>query len=263
LEYLLEFCLGLQFLRGYLKLTTMPEAKEESAPAAPTESTPAENSTTEAPSETPATAAPAETNGTAASAEETTKTEEETKTEEKKEEETKPSEEEDAKSKMTGRVIMVTGASGGLGFAVANYLCEGGNDVILACRDETKANRAIDKIKAKNPNALATYMNLDLASMESVRKFVDDFHALEKPLHVLINNAGVAMSPKDPKRQYTADNFEMTMGTNHFGPFLLTNLLLEDLKKSSEGEDGDARVVFVTSSVHDPDSMKRKKQTIP
>ena len=60
-------------------------------------------------------------------------------------------------------------------------------------------------------------LQLDLASMESVRKFVDDFHALEKPLHVLVNNGGVAMSPKDPKRQYTADNFEMTIGTNHFG----------------------------------------------
>ena len=61
---------------------------------------------------------------------------------------------------MTGRVMIVTGASSGLGFAVANYLCEGGNDVILACRNEEKANRCIEKIKAKNPNALATYMNV-------------------------------------------------------------------------------------------------------
>jgi len=61
---------------------------------------------------------------------------------------------------MTGRVIIVTGASSGLGYETARYLCEGGNDVILACRDEEKAKRAIDKIKQQNPNALATYMHV-------------------------------------------------------------------------------------------------------
>ena len=61
---------------------------------------------------------------------------------------------------MTGRVFVVTGASSGLGYEVARYLCEGGNDVILACRTEDKANRAIERIKQKNPNALATYMNV-------------------------------------------------------------------------------------------------------
>jgi len=61
---------------------------------------------------------------------------------------------------MTGRVIIVTGASSGLGYETARYLCEGGNDVILACRDEEKAKRAIDKIKQQNPNALATCMHV-------------------------------------------------------------------------------------------------------
>ena len=63
---------------------------------------------------------------------------------------------------MTGRVIIVTGASSGLGYETARYLCEGGNDVILACRDEEKATRAIEKIKQQNPNALATYMHVCL-----------------------------------------------------------------------------------------------------
>jgi len=231
----------------------MPEAKEETTTAPAAADAPAAEPA--AATETPA----AETNGTPASTEETK--EEETKTEgaeEKKEDaEAKPSAEEEAKSKMTGRVMIVTGASSGLGFAVANYLCEGGNDVILACRNEDKANRAIEKIKAKNPNALAAYMNLDVASFESVRKFVSDFQALEKPLHVLINNAGVCLNPKDPKRQISPDNLELTMATNHFGPFLLTNLLLENLKSSSEGENGEARVVFVS---HDPESMKRRNK---
>lgn len=158
---------------------------------------------------------------------------------------------------MTGRVILVTGANTGLGYEVTRYLCEGGNDVILACRNEEKANKAIEKIKRTNPNALATYMQLDLASLESVKKFVDDFHQTGKKLHVLLNNAGVAQAPKDAKRLYTADNFEMTMGTNHLGHFLLTNLLLDDLKAAG-ADGGDARIISVTSSVHDPEANRRK-----
>lgn len=61
---------------------------------------------------------------------------------------------------MTGRVVIVTGANSGLGYEVTRYLCEGGNDVILACRSEDKANKAIEKIKRTNPNALATFMQV-------------------------------------------------------------------------------------------------------
>jgi len=61
------------------------------------------------------------------------------------------------------------------------------------------------------------FLQLDLANLESVRKFVDEFHATGKQLNVLINNAGVALNFKDTKRQYTKDNFELTMGTNHLG----------------------------------------------
>ena len=61
---------------------------------------------------------------------------------------------------MTGKTIIVTGASSGLGYETARYLCEGGNDVILACRNEEKAKRAIEKIKRQNPDALATFMQV-------------------------------------------------------------------------------------------------------
>jgi len=134
---------------------------------------------------------------------------------------------------MSGKTIIVTGASSGIGFEVARVLCEGGNDVILACRSEERANRSVEKIKKQNPSALATYMHLDLASLESVRKFVDDFHAADKKLTVLVNNAGVFQNMKDTRRQFTKDNFELAMGTNHLGHFLLTTLLLDDLKKSA------------------------------
>ena len=72
-----------------------------------------------------------------------------------------------------------------------------------------------------NHNSKQTLSQLDLADMESVRKFVEEFHATEKKLHALINNAGMTLNFKDTKRQYTKDNLEVTMGTNHFGKLLL------------------------------------------
>jgi NAD(P)-dependent dehydrogenase (short-subunit alcohol dehydrogenase family) len=65
------------------------------------------------------------------------------------------------------------------------------------------------------------FFQCDLASIESIKKFVEDFTATEKKLHVLVNNAGVALPPKDIKRQFTADNFEITMGNNHLGRLLV------------------------------------------
>ncbi|ESN93531.1 hypothetical protein HELRODRAFT_103444 [Helobdella robusta] len=158
---------------------------------------------------------------------------------------------------MSGKVFIVTGANTGIGFETTKMLCEAGHDVILACRSEEKTAKAIEKLKKKLPNALATYMHLDLADMESVRKFVEDFHATGKKLNVLINNAGLGLNFKDTKRQYTKDNFELTMGTNHLGHFLLTNLLLKDLKKTASGDDGEARIVVVASSLHDPETNKK------
>ena len=69
---------------------------------------------------------------------------------------------------MTGKVIIVTGANSGLGYEVSRYLCEGGNDVILACRNEERANRAIEKIKRQNPNALATFMQVGIQTRKHI-----------------------------------------------------------------------------------------------
>lgn len=162
--------------------------------------------------------------------------------------------------KMTGRVAIITGSNSGIGFETARLLCEGGNDVILACRNEEKGKAAVEKILSKNPNALATFMQLDLADKASIHKFVEDFHATEKKLHILINNAGHFLNPKDSKRQFTKDNFELTMGTNHLGPFLLTHLLLPDLKKTGAEENGDARIVVVTC-VHNK-ALARRQQVM-
>ncbi|OWF40774.1 retinol dehydrogenase 12-like [Mizuhopecten yessoensis] len=163
---------------------------------------------------------------------------------------------------MTGRVIIITGANSGIGFRAAEQLCEAGNDVILACRSEERAKSAIEKILKRSPNALATFMQCDVADLSSVRKFVEDFHATGKKLHVLVNNAGVYLS-KENRRQFSADNFELTMGTNHLGPFLLTHLLLDDLKKTAADGEADCRIINVTSSLHDsaspPNNAARRK----
>lgn len=160
---------------------------------------------------------------------------------------------------VTPRVVIVTGASSGIGLHVARVLCAKGHDVILGCRNQQKTERALEKIRKDNPDAKATFMQLDLADLESIRKFASNFRASGKQLSVLINNAGVTlgMNTKDTRREYTADNFELMMGTNHLGHFLLTNLLLDDLKKTAS-EGGDARVVVITSAIHDPQTLKKR-----
>ncbi|CAD5116380.1 DgyrCDS5275 [Dimorphilus gyrociliatus] len=163
---------------------------------------------------------------------------------------------------MTGRTIIVTGASSGIGYEVARYLCEGGNDTILACRDENKAKTAIEKIKNANPNALATFMKVDLSDFSSIRKFVEEFRSTGKKLHVLVNNAGILLNKKDLDRQFNGDNIELTMATNFFGPFLLTNLLLEDLKTTG-ADSGDARIVNVVTRLHDVNNCRKQWNVQP
>lgn len=161
-----------------------------------------------------------------------------------------------AKPSPAPRVVIVTGASSGLGLAVSKKMCAGKHDVILACRSEEKANRAIAKIRKQQPDASATYMQLDLADLQSIRTFVNTFRASGKKLSVLVDNAGVILNLKNTQLQYTKDNFELTIGTNHLGHFLLTNLLIDDLQATA-AHGGDARIIVVTSSFHDPDSKKK------
>lgn len=151
---------------------------------------------------------------------------------------------------MTGRVIIVTGASSGVGFEVAKYLAEGGNDVVLACRSSEDGDIAVTRIKQLFPNSLVQYMQLDLASTNSIREFVKEFVRKKKKLSVLINNAAIALNPKDLTPRSTKDGYELTMATNYLGPFLLTNLLIDYLVLTGSML-GDSRIINVTCSVHD------------
>ena len=130
---------------------------------------------------------------------------------------------------MTGRTVVVTGANSGLGAIVARELARVGARVVLAVRDVKRGERAA----ATMPGATEV-RRLDLADLSSVRAFAA---AWSGPLDVLVNNAGVMALPE----RRTVDGFEMQLGTNHLGPFALTNLILEHVTD---------RVVTVSSFAH-------------
>jgi NAD(P)-dependent dehydrogenase (short-subunit alcohol dehydrogenase family) len=146
----------------------------------------------------------------------------------------------------TQQVAMITGGNSGIGFATVSKLTEKGFLAILASRNQKASQQAIKRIQTVQPNAQLESIPLDLASFASIRQCVSEFQAKGYPLHVLINNAGGSVPGK--QASFTADGFELTFGTNHLGHFLLTNLLLKDLKLSAP-----ARVITVSSELHNPE----------
>ena len=142
---------------------------------------------------------------------------------------------------LTGRVAIVTGANRGLGSETTRALARKGALVVLACRDLERANAALERIRGDEPQAALEVLELDLASLASVRRFAESFAARYPALNILCNNAGVMALPY----RQTADGFEMQFGTNHLGHFALTGLLLPHLLQA-----GDARIVTISSSYH-------------
>lgn len=151
--------------------------------------------------------------------------------------------------RIDGKVVIVTGANTGIGRETALDLAKRGAKVYLACRDLTKAEATKVDIVQQAGNENVFVMKLDLTSLESVRQFVTDFKKCETRLHILINNAGVMAIDG---RQMTKDGLEMQIGTNHFGHFLLTILLLDTLKESAP-----ARIINVSSGAHKFGAMNR------
>ncbi|CAL1406609.1 unnamed protein product [Linum trigynum] len=133
------------------------------------------------------------------------------------------------KTKRKGNVI-ITGASSGLGLATARALGQTGEwHVIMACRNFLKAEKAAKSSGIPKENY--TVMHLDLASLNSVRQFAENVRLSGKPVDVVVCNAAVYL-PTAKEPTYTADGFELSVGTNHLGHFLLARLLLDDLKQS-------------------------------
>lgn len=143
---------------------------------------------------------------------------------------------------LTGKNYIVTGANTGIGKETARVLALRGAQVIMACRDVNKAQLAKKEILARHPQidaALLEVFELDLSRQASVRAFAEQYNALQRPLHCLINNAGVMAQ----HLRYTDDGFEVQFGTNHLGHFLLSNLLRPSLRAA-----GSSRIVVVSSS---------------
>ncbi len=140
---------------------------------------------------------------------------------------------------MKGKTVLITGADGGIGREITRALAKKGSSLVMACIDADAARPVCEEIKEESGNVAIEIMQIDLASLASVRQFAGSFSDRYQQLHVLINNAGVFCA----KRQETADGFEKTLGINYLGPFLLTNLLLPVLKKTPE-----ARIINVSSN---------------
>jgi NAD(P)-dependent dehydrogenase (short-subunit alcohol dehydrogenase family) len=140
-----------------------------------------------------------------------------------------------------GRSAVITGATGGLGYETALALAKAGAEVILTGRDERKGQAAIERIGREALGAKVIYEALDLASLQSIGDFAQRMHS-RPSLDLLINNAGVMALPR---RQTTADGFEMQFGTNYLGHFALTARLMPLLRRASG-----PRVVSISSLAH-------------
>ncbi|MBX7169294.1 MAG: SDR family NAD(P)-dependent oxidoreductase, partial [Pirellulales bacterium] len=150
---------------------------------------------------------------------------------------------------------MITGANTGIGRVTARELARRGARVYVATRDEARTRDVLDDIRAAG--GVGEWLPLDLGDLGSVRRCAEAFRALGQPLHLLVNNAGLA-----GRRGFTASGFELAFGTNHVGHFLLTTLLLDRLEASAP-----ARIVTVASRAHyrahgiDFDAVRRPTRT--
>ena len=142
---------------------------------------------------------------------------------------------------MDGRVCVITGATSGIGRAAAEQLAALGARLVIVARDPARGAAARDEIVAATGNREVALEIADLASQRQVRELAARLLAAEPEIHVLVNNAGLALG----ERRLTEDGLEETFAVNHLAPFLLTNLLLERLRGSSP-----ARVVTVASAAH-------------
>ncbi len=129
---------------------------------------------------------------------------------------------------LSGKVVVITGANSGLGLESTKLMAAKGATIVMACRNMTKAEAAKNEVMQSVPHAKLDLMQLDNASLASVRAFADAFKAKYDRLDILLNNAGVMAIP----RTLTEDGFEMQIGVNHLGHFALTGLLLDVITKT-------------------------------
>lgn len=148
---------------------------------------------------------------------------------------------------LKGKVVVITGANTGIGKITATDMARRGARVIMLCRDLSRAEPAAADIRSETKGDVSVE-KMDLASLASIKAAVERLQKTVTKIDILINNAGVMMCPLSR----TEDGFEMQIGTNHFGHFYLTNLLLPLIKKAAPG----ARIVTVSSLAHKRGNMQ-------
>ncbi|KAK7315071.1 hypothetical protein VNO77_33603 [Canavalia gladiata] len=146
----------------------------------------------------------------------------------------------------SGLTAIVTGTTNGIGTETARVLALRGVHVIMGVRKIIAAEDVKEAILKEIPTAKVDAMELDLSSMASVRKFASQFISSGLPLNILINNAGICAKPFTLSK----DNIELQFATNHLGHFLLTNLLLDTMKKTASESKKEGRIINVTSDGH-------------
>jgi len=147
---------------------------------------------------------------------------------------------------LEGQEVIVTGANSGIGFEATKIFAENNANVVMACRNLEKADKAKQKIEEELEKPSLEVRKLDLAELASIEEFAEEYKANNRKLDILCNNAGIMAVP----RQETRDGFEKQLGINHLGHFVLTSRLLPLLKKSDE-----ARVVNQSSGLHEKGSI--------
>lgn len=143
--------------------------------------------------------------------------------------------------RLTGKVALVTGGNGGLGYETVKAIAGRGAHTIIAARNVHKAQTARDSLLRELPNASVEVLELDLASLSSIAAMASAFTGTHPQLDLLVNNAGLMAMPQGQ----TADGFETQFGVNHLGHWALTGRLLPLLQRAAA-----ARIVTVTSSAH-------------
>lgn len=142
---------------------------------------------------------------------------------------------------MKGKTVVITGGNAGIGKATAIELAKKGAEVLITARSENKAKAAVSEIRSCTGNEAVSYVLVDLGSQKSVRKAAEELKTKCPKIDVLINNAGCYVS----ELQLTEDGLEMHFGTNHIGHFLLTNLILDNVKAAGKG-----RIINLSSIAH-------------
>lgn len=139
--------------------------------------------------------------------------------------------------RLDGKTVIITGGSSGIGHAVSVDLAKRGARVVLACRDRARRDSAPFSVRSRSGNVNVRFMYLDLSSLDSIVEFCHQFCETEQRLDILINNAAV-LAPKD----WTMDGLDQMMGVNYIGHYLLSNLLLEKMKTTSNNP----RIINIT-----------------